>query len=448
MKLNLSDNIRIYRKRLTLTQEQLAERLGVSFQSVSRWENGTTVPDIELIVAMARLFGCTVDALLGCGETEKKMTKQELGDALDDALRREDADRTAGLLRTIRYEYLEEFPYLDHLMWHIRPGTALYGNESVMEEYRRTVDACLADPENRWAYPSMIHRLLKIEDEKHMAELVQRHRISGGWDMSEMGLYLSWAQHHGDIPLFRQLTQELKVRRMYEFIREPLGLFLENGVVRRDDPWKVERDAGPGNPMRWRRTSERKLAILHCHSGITPDEAHPVSGDGVPDIWAGAYLDIGFKYAAQLGAVGEHDLALTALEDCCELIEKLMDFPDGLDAYRNGYYCDRCPSLPVRDPDLDLVRAYRAPVGYLVNDQRLERPTSLTLGLVGKYPGHDSMRTHFSVSISFDFIARLTDVFKPTDDFYASWYNPIREHPRYCAVIERIREVIPWRTMY
>lgn len=216
----------------------------------------------------------------------------------------------------------------------------------------------------------------------------------------------------------------------------------------RDDPRSVERNAGPGDPMRWRKASERKLAILHCHSGITPDEAHPVSGDGVPDIWAGAYLDIGFKYAAQLSAVGEPDLALTVLEDCCELIEKLMDFPKGLAAYRDGYRYDRCPSLPVRDPDLDLLQAYRAPVGYQVNDVKREYPTALTLALSGDYPGCRFKQSFFSVTVQFNFAARLTDQFKPTDDFYSSWYDPIRSHPRYQAVIERIRTVIHWRTMY
>jgi len=448
MKLNLNENIRTYRKRLSMTQEQLSDRLGVSFQSVSRWENGTTVPDIELIVEMARLFGCTVDALLGCGEPKNKLTQQELRDALDDVLRKEDADGTARLLRTIRCEYLKEFPFLDHLLWLIRPGNALYGSETVMEEYRRLVDACLADPENRWTYPSMIHRLIRLEDEAHLKELIRRHRISHDWDMSEAGLYLSWARHHGDVPLCRRLAQELKVRRMYEFIREPMGLFLENGVVSREDPRKVERDAGPGDPMRWRRASERKLAILHCHSGITPDEAHPVSGDGAADIWAGAYLDIGFKYAAQLSAVGEADQALTSLEDCCELIEKLMDFPSGLAAYRDGFRYDYCPDLPVRDPDLDLLQAYRAPTCYLVNDEKREYPTSLHLALIGSYPGQKFMQSSFDVTVRLDFEARLTDQSKPTDDFYSSWYDPIRSHPRYHAVIERIRTVIPWNTMY
>ena len=45
MKLMIGENIRSYRKKNGLTQEEFAERLGVTYQSVSRWENGATYPD-------------------------------------------------------------------------------------------------------------------------------------------------------------------------------------------------------------------------------------------------------------------------------------------------------------------------------------------------------------------------------------------------------------------
>ena len=65
MKLNLGENIRTCRRKMDMTQEQLAQRLGVSFQSVSRWENGTTYPDMELLPVLAGVFGVTTDMLLG-----------------------------------------------------------------------------------------------------------------------------------------------------------------------------------------------------------------------------------------------------------------------------------------------------------------------------------------------------------------------------------------------
>jgi transcriptional regulator with XRE-family HTH domain len=52
------------RKSMGWTQRQLARQLSVTHQAVSRWEQGLALPDIETIVAMARLFGITVDRLL------------------------------------------------------------------------------------------------------------------------------------------------------------------------------------------------------------------------------------------------------------------------------------------------------------------------------------------------------------------------------------------------
>lgn len=61
----IGSNIKKYRKKRKITQEQFAEVLGVSDQAVSRWENGTTYPDIELLPTIALYFGVTLDELMG-----------------------------------------------------------------------------------------------------------------------------------------------------------------------------------------------------------------------------------------------------------------------------------------------------------------------------------------------------------------------------------------------
>lgn len=58
-----SKNLRRLRLEKNLTQEQLANILGVSVQSVSRWECGNTLPDVMLLPVIARLYGVTVDDL-------------------------------------------------------------------------------------------------------------------------------------------------------------------------------------------------------------------------------------------------------------------------------------------------------------------------------------------------------------------------------------------------
>jgi tellurite methyltransferase len=61
----LAGNILRYRKDMGLTQEALAERLGITFQAVSKWETNQTVPDTVLLPRLAKSLGVSVDKLLG-----------------------------------------------------------------------------------------------------------------------------------------------------------------------------------------------------------------------------------------------------------------------------------------------------------------------------------------------------------------------------------------------
>ena len=75
MKLNIGSKIKLLRKQRGLTQEQLAEALGISFQAISKWENGIALPDITLAPALASYFGVTMDELFeyNLRETEEKI---------------------------------------------------------------------------------------------------------------------------------------------------------------------------------------------------------------------------------------------------------------------------------------------------------------------------------------------------------------------------------------
>lgn len=64
--------IRRLRKERGLTQEELAELLGVTFQAVSKWENETGLPDISQVVPLANVFGVTTDILFGTDSVEAK----------------------------------------------------------------------------------------------------------------------------------------------------------------------------------------------------------------------------------------------------------------------------------------------------------------------------------------------------------------------------------------
>lgn len=64
----LNEQIYNNRKRLGLSQDELAQKLDVSRQSVSKWENGTATPDLDKIIKLAEIFGMSVDELVKDGD--------------------------------------------------------------------------------------------------------------------------------------------------------------------------------------------------------------------------------------------------------------------------------------------------------------------------------------------------------------------------------------------
>ncbi len=72
MNFDFGANLRALRNRKGLTQEQAAELLDVSKQSVSRWETGVTWPDISFLPRLASFYGVSVDALLGADEPARQ----------------------------------------------------------------------------------------------------------------------------------------------------------------------------------------------------------------------------------------------------------------------------------------------------------------------------------------------------------------------------------------
>ena len=61
----ISQSIRACRKRQGLSQDELADRLHVTRQAVSKWENGSALPSVDMLIALANVFQLSVDELLG-----------------------------------------------------------------------------------------------------------------------------------------------------------------------------------------------------------------------------------------------------------------------------------------------------------------------------------------------------------------------------------------------
>ena len=83
MEQSLGMRIALLRKQRGMTQEELAEKMGISSQAVSKWENDVSCPDIQSLPRLARLLGVTVDELLSDKAQEVQMLSPAERKSLD-----------------------------------------------------------------------------------------------------------------------------------------------------------------------------------------------------------------------------------------------------------------------------------------------------------------------------------------------------------------------------
>ena len=117
MKLNIGETIKKLRKEREITQEEFAEMLGVSCQSVSRWENNSCYPDIELIPTIAAFFDISTDKLMGINKaTEKKAVDRYLKD-FQAAISVGNLDECIRIARAGVAEFPNNYALLNKLMY-------------------------------------------------------------------------------------------------------------------------------------------------------------------------------------------------------------------------------------------------------------------------------------------------------------------------------------------
>ena len=155
MELNIGINIKGLRKEKDLTQEQLAEILGVSFQAVSKWERGEGYPDIEMLPAIANYFGVSLDDLAGMEDLRSREGLERYHaqwKALNDAGENEEGAR---LMR----EALRQFPGESILMVQLVTSLEKCGGTADVRSANRAEAIALSerlarddDPEIRNAF--------------------------------------------------------------------------------------------------------------------------------------------------------------------------------------------------------------------------------------------------------------------------------------------------------
>jgi transcriptional regulator with XRE-family HTH domain len=133
--LYLAENLKALRKSKDLTQEEAAEMLSVSPQSVSKWERGENLPDITLLPALANLYKVSVDALIGMDKINDRQTRNAVFADAHNYLRSGDANAAA----KVYSEALKTFPNDKGIMSDLAITLAI-GDEP--DKISQAVDLC------------------------------------------------------------------------------------------------------------------------------------------------------------------------------------------------------------------------------------------------------------------------------------------------------------------
>ncbi len=145
MALSMGTIIKDLRKKNGFTQEELAERLGVTYQAVSKWENDTGKPDISQVVPLASIFKVSTDVLFGIADTTENDEAWEI-------VRHADEMKKYGALDT----YLGAYDIL-------LDGLKKYPNNLIIIVNCMHLGTSLSLPENGWIYAK--ERAKKIASE-------------------------------------------------------------------------------------------------------------------------------------------------------------------------------------------------------------------------------------------------------------------------------------------
>lgn len=145
MKLQIGEKLKELRYQKNITQDQLAEILGVSGQSVSRWELGICYPDLELLPVIANYFDITLDDLVGMSKIRSEEMRIRIFTEALNFERQEQWDSAIEVLRNA----LKTFPSDDELETELALVLSKTGKRRDLSEAitlsERVLDRCTAE---------------------------------------------------------------------------------------------------------------------------------------------------------------------------------------------------------------------------------------------------------------------------------------------------------------
>lgn len=139
---NFSENLKKLRRQKDMTQEQLAEYLNISSQSVSKWETNLTLPDITLLPILANIFNVSSDTLLGIDITVRDMRIKEINTEAVNCELQGHLNESEKILRAGLKEYPNSYSLMTSLAGNLRRIAAFEKEEHKAAMKAEVISLC------------------------------------------------------------------------------------------------------------------------------------------------------------------------------------------------------------------------------------------------------------------------------------------------------------------
>ena len=299
MELMIAEKIKKYRKERGLTQEALASVLGVSYQSVSKWETGDGYPDITLLPSIANYFEVTVDELIG---NDKISAREDVQKNYFDVVGSLGCEERLALA----LKYNKKYPR----NWHIA--------NSLMREISRHNRDKLTE------YKALVYELCERILKECPDSVMRRSAVTSACMVCDEDEIEEWISR--DTEFYHEKRHEIYEERykltgdkeQYEIYRDANNFLYASRMLGRISKSRDYK----GNPEKALEWNKAYIRILDAVSGIGENAE-------IPEGWIPEYTGAYMRVASAYFGIFEKEKGYEYLEKAIELEKRYLKIPDG-----------------------------------------------------------------------------------------------------------------------
>lgn len=295
MNLHFGENLKALRRERNMTQEALAETLGLSVQAISRYETGAAYPDIELLPVIAGFFGVTVDSILGVSAKMREARREEY---IERFMAVKGAEAKLAVLHKWRTEFPDDWNAVYCTLVALGEVPAEKRDTVALRSLAKSALKRCTDP--HW-HDLLIFGYLSSEDDEQTAlDFIRAYGSEA--DLSKLNLMMSY---YGE-------RDERKMRTLYQY-----------------QQWRKTHDL-LNFLTQFRYGGDVRSAIEGCELALDFLQKLTHNPDLTkPDLWYGIKLMALLRLSNNYLFYDEREKGFEALDTAIALIENMVDLPDG-----------------------------------------------------------------------------------------------------------------------